>query len=120
MVQNGDLVRYLANVRGGPAENSTYQTQAGETRFSNDINVTASVLQSPHISALLKLYEMGEIDDEYFLRESNTLRAEKAKVEEQINCPLPIDTLPNITDLQQACGGCPSIFICGRAPGFSS
>jgi hypothetical protein len=29
---------------------------------------------------LLKLYEMGEIDDEYFLRESTTLRAEKAKV----------------------------------------
>jgi len=53
---------------------------------------------------LLKLYEMGEIDDEYFLRQSNTLRAEKAKVEEQINSPLPIDTLPNITDLQQACG----------------
>jgi hypothetical protein len=35
---------------------------------------------------LLKLYEMGEIDDEYFLRESTTLRAEKAKV-----CPEPVN-----------------------------
>ena len=52
---------------------------------------------------LLKLYEMGEIDDEYFLRESNTLKGEKSKLEEQMCCVSPIDSLPKITDLQQAC-----------------
>jgi site-specific DNA recombinase len=52
---------------------------------------------------LLKLYEMGEIDDEYFLRESNTLKAEKAKVEDQVRQMSPPDNLPRITDLQQDC-----------------
>ena len=33
---------------------------------------------------LLKLYEIGEINDDYFLRESTTIRGEKAKVEEQM------------------------------------
>jgi len=52
---------------------------------------------------LLKLYEMGEIDDDYFLRESTTIRGEKAKVEGQMHWVSPIDRLPNITDLRQAC-----------------
>ena len=52
---------------------------------------------------LLKLYEMGEIDDDYFLRKSTTIRGEKAKVEEQMHWVSPMDSLPNITDLRQAC-----------------
>ena len=52
---------------------------------------------------LLKLYEMGEIDDEYFLRESNALRVGKSKLAEQMHCASPIDSLPKITDLRQAC-----------------
>ncbi|HAI08533.1 MAG TPA: hypothetical protein DCM17_04335, partial [Dehalococcoidia bacterium] len=52
---------------------------------------------------LLKLYEMGEINDDYFLRESTTIRGEKAKVEGQMHRVSPIDRLPNITDLRQAC-----------------
>ena len=52
---------------------------------------------------LLKLYEMGEIDDEYFLQESNSLRVEKAKVEELRGCKIPVDLLPQIDDLEQAC-----------------
>ena len=52
---------------------------------------------------LLKLYEMGEIDDEYFLQESNSLRVEKAKVEELQDCKIPVDLLPQIDDLEQAC-----------------
>ena len=52
---------------------------------------------------LLKLYEMGEIDDEYFLQESNSLRVEKAKVEELQDCKIPVDLLPQINDLERAC-----------------
>ena len=52
---------------------------------------------------LLKLYEMGEIDDDYFLRKSTTIRGEKAKVEEQMHWVSPMDSLPNVTDLRQAC-----------------
>ena len=52
---------------------------------------------------MLKLYEMGEIDDEYFLQESNSLRVEKAKVEELRGCKIPVDLLPQIDDLEQAC-----------------
>ena len=52
---------------------------------------------------LLKLYEMGEIDDDYFFRESTTIRGEKSKVEEQMHWVSPLDSLPNITDLRQAC-----------------
>jgi len=52
---------------------------------------------------LLKLYEMGEIDDEYLHRESKALKAENAKVEDQLHRGFPVDTLPKITDLRQAC-----------------
>ena len=52
---------------------------------------------------LLKLYEMGEIDDAYFLNESKSIQAEKTKLEECTTLASAIDTLPNIVDLEQAC-----------------
>jgi hypothetical protein len=52
---------------------------------------------------LLKLFEMGEIDDEYFLRESNSLRVEKAKVEELHDYRVPVASLPRLNDLEEAC-----------------
>ena len=52
---------------------------------------------------LLKLFEMGEIDDEYFLRESNSLRVEKAKVEELHDLKVPAASLPRLNGHEQAC-----------------
>ena len=52
---------------------------------------------------LLKLYEMGEIDDEYFIRESNKLKAEMAKVHVLDSFSRSIETGPVATDLKLAC-----------------
>ena len=51
---------------------------------------------------MLKLYEMGEIDDEYFLRESNSLRVEKGKDERSDDRKMLVDILPGVEDLKQA------------------
>ena len=46
---------------------------------------------------------MGEINDEYFMRESNKLKAEMAKVHVRDSFSRSIDTGPVATDLKQAC-----------------
>ena len=46
---------------------------------------------------------MGEIDDEYFMRESNKLKAEMAKVHVRDSSSRSIETGLEATDLKQAC-----------------
>ena len=53
---------------------------------------------------LVRLYQLGEIDDEYLERETSSLRAERRRLENLLpSNPPERDTLPNDADLAALC-----------------
>jgi len=97
-----EAVRILANPELVVAEAERLRTQDVAQVDGVDINNQLASLENRR-GRLLKLYEMCEIDDEYFIRESNKLKAEMAEVHVRDSFSRSIDTGPVATDLKQAC-----------------
>ena len=97
-----EAVRILANPELVVAEAERLRTQDVAQVDEVDINSQLTSLENRR-GRLLKLYEMGEINDEYFIRESNKLKAEIAKVHVRDSLSRSSDTGPVATDLKQAC-----------------
>ena len=97
-----EAICILANPELVVVEAERLQTQDGDQVDGVDINDKLASLENRRCR-LLKLFEMGEIDDEYFMRESNKLKVEMAKVHVRDSFSRSIDTGPVATDLKQAC-----------------
>jgi site-specific DNA recombinase len=97
-----EAARVLANPELVIAEAERVYAQGVSQAEAVDIEYQLANLENRR-GRLLKLYEMGEIDDEYFMCESSKLKAKVAKVHMQDSLSRPMHPVPSAMDLQQAC-----------------
>jgi site-specific DNA recombinase len=99
-----EISQVLANPERILEEHMRLITAAGSVQCSTDL-----IRQMEHIDKkrrrLVKLYEMGEIEEEYFEAELAVLKNQRDEIDERLSQSCTPTSLPALIDLESACKG---------------